>query len=301
MKESGDKAELNYFLTYLRVERGLADNTILAYEGDLVQFFTYLHAEMGIGSALSVERSVLSSYLLFLKEIGLAPASVTRKAASLKAFYRFLTSENMIGENPARLLQSPQQGQLLPDVLSEKEVENLLRQPRGVSPRALRDRAMLETLYATGLRASELVGLDRRDINLDLGYVRCWGKGAKERIVPLGSMAIQAVNSYLRSGRPQMLGPYEAPALFLNVRGRRITRQALWQILKKYAVEARINKSISPHTLRHSFATHMLDHGADLRIVQELLGHVSIATTQMYTHISNQRLHQVYEKFHPRA
>ncbi len=301
MKGNGDRAQFKYFLAYLKVERGLADNTVSAYEVDLNQFFAYLEDEAGIGSPLVVEGPILSSYLYFLKGKGFAPATVARKTASLKAFYHFLTSENIIAQNPARLLPSPRQRQLLPDVLSEEEVEDLLRQPRGVSPPALRDRAMLETLYATGLRASELVGLDRSDLNLNLGYVRCWGKGAKERIVPLGRKAIQAAVSYLRSGRPQMLSSYGTEAFFLNIRGRRITRQALWQILKKYAREAKINKNISPHTLRHSFATHLLDNGADLRIVQELLGHVSIATTQIYTHVSNQRLHQVYERFHPRA
>ncbi len=301
MKGNGARAELGCFLAYLKVERGLADNTVSAYEVDLKQFLSFLDAEMGLGSPLTIGGLILSTYLSFLKREGLASATIARKTASLKAFYRFLSSENIIEENPARRLSSPRQRQLLPDVLSEKEVEALLKQPRGVSPSALRDRAMLETLYATGLRASELTGLDRSDLNIKLGYVRCWGKGARERIVPLGGKAVQAAVGYLRSGRPQMLGPHETGALFLNVRGRRITRQALWQILKKHAQGAKINKNVSPHTLRHSFATHLLDNGADLRIVQELLGHVSIATTQVYTHISNRRLHQVYEKYHPRA
>ena len=301
MKKGEGKTYLKYFLDYLRVERGFAANTVLAYEGDLRQFFAYLTHELGIASPLLVEEHVLSSYLSFLRGKGFAPASLARKAASLKAFYRFLIEENILGENPTRFLHSPQQDKLLPDVLSEGEVEALLKQPRGVSPRALRDRAMLETLYATGLRASELVGLNRRDLDLNLAYVRCLGKGGKERIVPLGGKAIEAVVSYLRSGRPQLMGTTMTEAFFVNVRGRRITRQALWQILKKYAQGAGIKKNISPHTLRHSFATHLLDNGADLRIVQELLGHVSIATTQIYTHISNQRLHQVYEKYHPRA
>ncbi len=294
-------SELRSFLAYLKVERGLADNTISAYERDLRQFLNYLQDETSGKTLQEVRRPLLTIYLLYLQKEGFAPASIARKEAALKAFYRYLAAEGIIGENPARLLNSPRQGQSLPDILSEKEVEILLQQPRGVSPQALRDRAILEVLYATGLRVSELVALDRKDLNLELGYVRCLGKGDKERIVPLGQKAIRAAKSYLRSGRPQLVHPPEGEAFFLNLRGKRITRQAVWQILKKYAQRAAIDKSISPHTLRHSFATHLLDHGADLRVVQELLGHVSITTTQIYTHVSNKRLREVYNACHPRA
>lgn len=294
-------SELKSFLAYLKVERGLADNTISAYERDLRQFLNYLQDETSGKTLQEVRRPLLTIYLLYLQKEGFAPASIARKEAALKAFYRYLAAEGIIGENPARLLNSPRQGQSLPDILSEKEVEILLQQPRGVSPQALRDRAILEVLYATGLRVSELVALDRKDLNLELGYVRCLGKGDKERIVPLGQKAIRAAKSYLRSGRPQLVHPPEGEAFFLNLRGKRITRQAVWQILKKYAQRATIDKSISPHTLRHSFATHLLDHGADLRVVQELLGHVSITTTQIYTHVSNKRLREVYNACHPRA
>ncbi|MGI6142304.1 MAG: site-specific tyrosine recombinase XerD [bacterium] len=294
-------SELRSFLAYLKVERGLADNTISAYERDLRQFLNYLQDETSGKTLQEVRRPLLTIYLLYLQKEGFAPASIARKEAALKAFYRYLAAEGIIGENPARLLNSPRQGQSLPDILSEKEVEILLQQPRGVSPQALRDRAILEVLYATGLRVSELVALDRKDLNLELGYVRCLGKGDKERIVPLGQKAIRAAKSYLRSGRPQLVHPPEGEAFFLNLRGKRITRQAVWQILKKYAQRATIDKSISPHTLRHSFATHLLDHGADLRVVQELLGHVSITTTQIYTHVSNKRLREVYNACHPRA
>lgn len=292
---------LRTFLAYLKVERGLAPNTIAAYERDLCQFFEFLWEERAIASPLDVGRPTLTAYLLYLKRKGLTPASVARKVASLKAFYRFLAAEGLVPENPAQLLNSPRQDQALPQVLSQEEVEALLRQPQGVSPQALRDRAIMEVLYATGLRVSELVALDRGDLNLNLGYVRCVGKGARERIVPMGRKAIQAVTSYLRSGRPQLVRDPREEALFVNSRGKRITRQALWQMLKKYAQQAAIKKKISPHILRHSFATHLLDNGADLRIVQELLGHVNIATTQIYTHVSNRRLRQVYEECHPRA
>ncbi|MFY9417386.1 MAG: site-specific tyrosine recombinase XerD [bacterium] len=301
-KEKIGFSELASFLIYLRVEKGVAENTLAAYEGDLRQFLAYLQEKTDMENLREVQRPLLTLYLLHLQKEGFAPATIARKEAAIRAFFRYLAAEGMIGENPARLLNSPRQRQALPDVLSEDEVELLLRQPRGVSPQALRDRAILEVLYATGLRVSELVALDRKDINLELGYVRCRGKGDKERIVPLGQMAIQAAKSYLRSGRSQLLRPPgREEAFFLNLRGKRITRQAVWQILKKYAQKAGIEKSISPHTLRHSFATHLLDNGADLRIVQELLGHVSIATTQIYTHVSNRRLREVYSKYHPRA
>ncbi len=301
-REKMGYGELGSFLAYLKVEKGAADNTISAYEGDLRQFLNYLQEKGPVKTPGEVQRPLLTAYLLHLQQEGFAPATIARKEAAIKAFFRYLAAEGIIEDNPARLLHTPRQSQSLPDVLSEEEVEILLQQPRGASPQALRDRAILEVLYAAGLRVSELVSLDRRDLNLELGYVRCRGKGNKERIVPLGQMAIQAAKSYLRSGRSQLLRPPgREEAFFLNLRGKRITRQAVWQILKKYAQKAGIEKSISPHTLRHSFATHLLDNGADLRIVQELLGHVSIATTQIYTHVSNRRLREVYSKYHPRA
>ena len=286
------------FLAYLQVEKGLSENTILAYGSDITDLYGYL---AGRCLVTEVNHTLLSGYLLFLKETGLAPATIARKLASIKAFYSYLTLEKVMCENPTDLLSSFRQGRSLPEVLSVEEVDRLLTQPRGVSPGALRDRAMLELLYAAGLRVSELITLERDNLNLSLGYVRCIGKGERERIVPVGKKAISALTSYLRSGYPQLRASGATKVIFLNVRGKGISRQAVWQIIKKYASKAGIHKDVSPHTLRHSFATHLLDNGADLRVVQELLGHVDITTTQIYTHLSNRRLREIYQRFHPRA
>ena len=285
---------LRAFLDSLAIERGLSANTIQAYERDLVHHLRFLSTQ-GITDLGAVEESQLIVYVGRLRRSGAAPATVMRKVSALRTFYRYLVREEAIAADPTAALPSGRLLRRLPSVLSIEEVGLLLDQPDPGTPRGLRDRAMLEMLYATGLRVSELVGMKRGDVNLDLGLVRCIGKGSKERIVPAGRPAIEAVRSYLDSRRDV------APHLFLGNKGRPISRVAVWRIVGRYARAAGIRTSISPHALRHSFATHMLDGGADLRAIQELLGHASIVTTQIYTHVSVDHLREVHRAYHPRA
>ena len=288
------RAALQAFLDKLAVERGLSPNTIRAYARDLRDHLRFLHSQ-GIGDFDAVDESHLIVYLGRLRRASAAPATVMRKLSAIRTFYRHLAREEAIPADPTANLPSAQLRRRLPSVLSIEEVIRLLAQPDPTTPRGLRDRAMLELLYATGLRVSELVNLSRGDINLDLGLVRCLGKGSKERIVPVGRPALDAVQAYLDSRRDA------APVLFPGNKGRPLTRVAFWRITRRYARQAGIRAPISPHTLRHSFATHMLEGGADLRAIQELLGHANIVTTQIYTHVSTDRLREVYRAYHPRA
>ena len=285
------------FINYLRLERGLADNTIQAYSRDLLKFTQFL--EKSDLNPLQISRDQISEYAVALKK-GLSPSSVARNISATKMFFRFLTSEGYIKENPARLLETPRLSRRLPDVLSMAEVERLLAQPDPSTPMGERDRAMLELLYATGLRVSELVGLKVLSINLEAGYLRTLGKGSKERLVPMGEKAIQAVREYLSNGRFQILKEANLPYLFLNFRGLALTRQGFWKIIKKYGKKANIQKEITPHSIRHSFASHLLEAGADLRAVQVMLGHEDISTTQIYTHVTRNRLKELHAKCHPR-
>lgn len=288
------------FIDYLTVERGLAANTLDSYGRDLKQYCRYLEEGLKI-SARDASRTTVVAYLLHLQKQGRTTATIARRLAALKSFYQFLVQERLLADDPTADLESPKQQKKLPRVLTVKEVEVLLSQPRTLLPSGRRDKAMLEILYATGIRVSELVSLDVEDVNLNLGYVRCLGKGNKERIVPIGSAAIRAVSSYLERAREELLRDADERALFVNHQGKRLTRQGFWKIIKRYAREAGINKPITPHTLRHSFATHLLENGADLRSVQELLGHADISTTQIYTHVTRGHLKDVYARAHPRA
>jgi len=285
------------FINYLRLERGLADNTIQAYSRDLTKFTQFL--EKSDLNPLQISRDQISEYAGTLRK-GLSARSVARNISATKMFFRFLTSEGYIKENPARLLETPRLPRRLPDVLSMAEVERLLAKPDPSTPMGKRDCAMLELLYATGLRVSELVGLKVLSINLESGHVRTFGKGSKERLVPMGGKAIQAVREYVSNGRFQLLKGANLPYLFLNFRGRPLTRQGFWKIIKKYGKEAGIQKEITPHSLRHSFASHLLEAGADLRSVQVMLGHEDISTTQIYTHVTRKRLKELHAKCHPR-
>ena len=288
------------FIRYLHVERGLADNTRESYQRDLKDYASFLGRN---GSAPErATRTMVISYLLHLeKRQGRAMTTVARRLAAIKSYYRFLLHEGTIDKDPTENLESPKLEKRLPTVLSVEEVEELLAQPDQDTPSGLRDRAMLELLYATGIRVSEIVALDVGSANVDLGFVRCTGKGSKDRVVPMGSVARRSVAAYLQDGRPKLARDPLELALFVNHHGHRLTRQGFWKIVKRYAAMARIDKGITPHTLRHSFATHLLENGADLRAVQEMLGHADISTTQVYTHITKGRLKEVYARSHPRA
>lgn len=285
---------LQSFLDGLAVERGLSANTVASYRRDLQDHLRFLDSA-GVAEPGAVQESHLILYFGRLRREGLAPSTVMRKLSAIRGLYRWLLSREAIAADPTAALPAPRLLRRLPGVLSVEDVARLLAQPNPATSRGRRDRAMLELLYATGLRVSELVGLRRGDLNLDLGLVRCLGKGARERIVPVGRPALDAVRAYLDSRRDA------SPALFLGNKGRPVTRVAFWRLLRRYARQAGIRAPVSPHTLRHSFATHMLEGGADLRAIQELLGHANIVTTQIYTHVSADRLREVYRAHHPRA
>ncbi len=296
-KNSNSDALADDFINYLKVERGLSDNTIQAYSRDITRFLHFL--EKKNLSALKVSQNDLMGYMDTLSGL-LSIRSAARNLSTLRMFFRFLVSEGKIAISPARLLSSPKLPLRLPEVLSPAEVDLLLALPDLQTPLGLRDKAMLELLYASGLRVSELVGLSVASINLEAGFVRTIGKGSRERMVPMGAKALDALKAFLRDGRPLFLKRKSSTILFLNARGGPLSRQGFWKIIRRYGLKAGIKKKISPHSLRHSFASHLLEHGADLRSVQAMLGHADISTTQIYTHVSRDRLRKVHEKHHPR-
>jgi integrase/recombinase XerD len=293
------------FLTSLEVEKGYSENTRVAYKNDLSQFLDYLQTKAvpALNDWSEVKKDHLVAYILSLKaEREYASTTVARKVAAIKSFFHFLVAEGFIRDDPTATLDSPRVKKYLPRAISQEDVEKLLEAPgESNEPRAMRDRAILELLYATGMRVSELVALNEGDVDLPSASVRVVGKGDKERIIPIYDRAVQAIEAYVSRGRVRLLRDPEKKALFLNQRGERLTRQGLWLIVKGYVKGAGIKVPVTPHTLRHSFATHMLRGGADLRNVQELLGHANIATTQVYTQVSNERLREVYDEAHPRA
>ncbi len=289
---------LNLFIQYLKVERGLSNNTIASYEHDLKSFIRYLNNK-SIQFA-DVKHANILLYLADIQRNGKKTSTITRNISSLRTFFQFLLKEGYLPKDPTFNLDSPKLPKRLPKFLTLKEIELLMSCPNLKTKAGIRDKAMIELLYATGMRVSELISLNLLDINLKLGFVRCIGKGSKERIIPLGQHAVQAINNYLNLSRPYFIKSKEQ-SLFLNYRGKRITRQGFWKIIKKYARIAGIKQEITPHVLRHSFATHLLENGADLRSVQEMLGHADISTTQIYTHVTKGRLKEVYLKNHPRS
>jgi len=291
---------LHDYLNYLSVERGLSKNTLESYARDLRQYLQYLKEKKNMELSETTQATVIG-YLLQLQAKGKATATLSRSLAAIKSYYHFLFREGKIKRDPTINLDAPKQEKRLPRVLSVEDVGNLLEQPDLKTPAGIRDRAMLEVLYATGLRVSELVSLKVSDINLEMGYIKCFGKGSKERIVPLGSMASKYVKHYLEHARKFLASSLHEDTLFLNHHGHRLTRQGFWKIIKKYAENINLENDITPHTLRHSFATHLLENGADLRSVQEMLGHADISTTQIYTHLTKNKIKEVYEKAHPRA
>ena len=285
------------FLTYLAVEKGLAPNTLASYERDLKKYFSAMRGKDPDG----IIPADVNSFLSVLSESGIAAPSIARNLAAVRGFHKFLQIDGLAQSDPTVNLETPRGWKRLPKTLSMFEVDSLLSQPDLLTLLGLRDKAMLELLYATGIRVSELVGLRLQDVNLERGFLVVMGKGSKERAVPLGEAAAGAVRSYLEHARPLLLKNSASESLFISARRRGITRQMFWERIKLHARTAGITSSISPHTLRHCFATHLLDNGADLRAVQAMLGHADISTTQIYTHVSRERLRQIHEKHHPRG
>jgi integrase/recombinase XerD len=281
------------FLQYLRIEKGLADNSIEAYRHDLSMYCEHLGKRL----VTSAKPDDVSSFLKFLYARKLKPRSATRAFAAVRGFHRFLLLERAAAENPTANIDQPRWWKPLPNVLTIEEVDRLLAAPSTATARGLRDRALLEVLYATGLRVSELIGLRFDGLNLEIGFVQCIGKGSKERIVPLGESAVAAVNAYLQVRRVKKPTNY----VFLNHLGGKLSRMGFWKILRGYGLQAGIKKRLTPHVLRHSFATHLLERGADLRAVQTMLGHANISTTEIYTHVMRERLKEIYKTYHPRA
>jgi len=288
------------FLDYLSVERGLSRNTITGYRHDLIKFERYLDSRR-VKNIKETTRHDISKYLYFLKDSGLSAGSIARNLAAIKMFYRFLVAERITKEDAAGMLESPRLLKGLPEVLNTAEITKILELPDRKGLLGPRNRAVLELMYATGMRVSEAADLVLTGLNLDVGFIRCTGKGGKERIIPVGRQAKDAVEKYLTRSRVKLSEKSQDKHLFLSRLGKKISRQSLWKMLKKYVRAAGIKRKITPHTLRHSFATHLLEKGADLRSVQEMLGHADISTTQIYTHINKARLKGIHKKFHPRG
>jgi len=300
------RQDIDQFLNYLAVEKGFSGNTTSAYHNDLYQLVSFIEAESGSRglppSWAGFTRQGMLSYLLDLKQRNYAPTTEARKVAAAKSFFAFMVAEGKIGDNPTQDVPSPRVGKSLPKPLSISQARLLLEQPTKIdTPEAKRDGAMLKLLYASGMRVSELVSLNLGDVDTQEGFVRCFGKGHKERLIPIYPQAASTIAEYIKGVRPHLARGKDESALFLNPRGERLTRQGFWQKIKEYAKSAGLDTQISPHTLRHSFATHMLSGGADLRSVQELLGHANISTTQVYTHLTTDHIRRSYEKAHPRA
>ena len=289
---------LEDYVHFLTVERQLAQNTVKSYQRDLIAYIRFIES-LNLETVNSIERAMVLQYLQKLKDSGKSSRTLSRHISSIRSFHQFLVREQITTHDCTIHIELPKIEQKLPDVLSIPEIERLIHAVDGNTSQGMRDIALLELLYGTGMRVSELIAIDLADLHLTMGFVRVFGKGSKERIVPLGRSAIDACTMYLNEGRPKFISDTEA--LFLNMHGRRLTRQGCWKILKDAGVKAEIQKVISPHLLRHSFATHLIENGADLRAVQEMLGHADISTTQLYTHVSKKRLKDVYSQYHPRA
>ncbi|MBI1869868.1 MAG: site-specific tyrosine recombinase XerD [Chlamydiae bacterium] len=294
------KVLIDAFIQFLSVERGLSLNTQVSYQLDLVQFQGFLEKNK-IKSVHQITREHLTDFLYLKKAQGTSASSLGRKGAALRSFFKFLLRDGYLAHNPAEILTSPKRWHLIPEVLSIEEIERLLKSPDEKTTLGLRDKAVLELMYATGMRISEATHVKISDLNLEMGYVRCLGKGNKERIIPVGSQAVRIVKKFILKSRSQILGQKISEYLFPSSRGSPLTRQTLWHRIKRHVRQSRIKKEVTPHTLRHSFATHLLSGGADLRVVQEMLGHADISTTQIYTRVDRSRLKNVHKQFHPRG
>ena len=296
----GRRFLLQRFTDYIALEQGLSIRTQEAYQRDLERFAEYADVK-GVAAPLDITARTLREYVYHLKDLGLSPASIRRNVSAVRSYFRFLLGDGVVVRDPSERLETPKRWRELPDVLTVDEVQRLIAAPTLDDTMVFRDRALLELAYGAGLRVSEWITLGVRDLQLEEGLVRVFGKGSKERLVPIGRSAIGAVAIYLREQRPKLEKGEGKGILFLNARGRPLTRMGAWKILRGYVERAGITKHVSPHTLRHSFATHLLEGGADLRAVQEMLGHVDIATTQIYTHVDREYLRQVHRSYHPRG
>jgi integrase/recombinase XerD len=290
---------ISKFIDFLENDKHLSLNTLQSYKRDIEQYISYLR-EIKISDLKKTGKTTVITYLLHLKKIGRATSTISRNLASIRSFYQYLAKMKVKDDDPTYDLESPKVEKKLPQILSTKEVELLLEQPKCIDLKGYRDKAMLELLYATGIRVSELISLDIDDIDRDMGFIRC-SKGNRERMIPIGSLAIQALQDYLTKARDLLIHDKDQRALFVNINGGRLTRQGFWKIIKQYKNQAKINKDITPHTLRHSFAAHLLENGADLRSIQEMLGHSDISSTQIYAQIARNKIKDVYKKTHPRA
>lgn len=290
---------LDAYQLYLKNEKQASQNTLSSYMRDLNQFAAWL-AERSDAALDEVTQQTVSQYVEWMTGKGKSAATVTRSIASIKSFYLYLQGQGVVAANPAKGVTTRKVERKFPDILTSREVELFLEQPQCVDAKGYRDHAMLELLYATGIRVTELISLDVKDVNLVAGFIRCESKG-KERIIPLYPAAIRALSDYMKDVRPQLIADPEEAALFVNMNGERMSRQGFWKIVKHYQEMAQINKEITPHTLRHSFAVHLLENGADLRSIQEMLGHADISSTQIYTHVIKKQLKDVYQRAHPRA
>ena len=290
---------IDTFLNYLSVERGLSNNTIISYREDLNAYLDFMSGRH-IDALSKIHREDITNFMLNQKDKGISANSVARRLAAIRMFHRFLAREKVLKSDPTNLIDSPKLWKKIQDTLTLNEIEALISQPDIRDKQGIRDKAILETLYATGMRVSEAVNLKIDNVNLDIGFLRCIGKGNKERVIPLGKKAILSLKRYLEVSRPHFLKNRTCEFIFVSRFGKKISRQSFWKLIKRYARQARIKKPIRPHILRHSFATHLLERGADLRAVQEMLGHSNISTTQIYTHINRDRLKSIHRQFHPR-
>jgi integrase/recombinase XerD len=291
---------IDLFFQFLRLEKSVSDNTLEAYLRDVTRLLEFLYTEEKLSDFKTVHRNHLQLYLKTLNELGLAETSIARNISAIKSFFRFLVLEGELDESPAGGIHSPRKKRKLPSVLTYEEIKKILAQINIEDVLGVRDRSMIELMYACGLRVSEILNLVMTDVDMDEGLVRVFGKGSKERIVPIGKPARYWLKIYLRVARPALLKKGQRPHIYLNFRGEKLSRMGLWKLIRKYLVSAGLSTDIHPHTFRHSFATHLLEGGADLRVVQELLGHANIETTQIYTHLDREYLLQVHQQFHPR-
>jgi len=287
------------FVNFLERDKRLSLNTLQSYRRDVEQYLTYLRG-INLQNIANSNKTTVIAYLLYLQKMGRATSTISRNLASIRSFYQYLAKNRIIDNDPTSDLESPKVEKKIPEILSTEEVELLLDQPQCVDLKGYRDKAMLELLYATGIRVTELIQLNIQDINLEMSYINC-NKSSRERVIPIGSIALAAVKEYMEKARPMLIQRNDEEALFVNINGGRLTRQGFWKIIKQYKNQAKINKDITPHTLRHSFAAHLLENGADLRSIQEMLGHSDISSTQIYAQIAKKKLMEVYQKTHPRA